>query len=211
MPSTGQCPQDLGFWKNNPALWPVRTLTLGTQSYPQAALLALLRTPTRGDASLILARALIPAKLNIANGSDPTPIAQAIAAADTIFDGFTGNLPFAVRPASDVGHAMIDDAGILEQYNTGGLTPACSTAALGVKGQLDRAAAACAGDDVPPGLQRRLARGRRLLARAGARTGAQASPLVRRAAAQLRRAVQIGHRAAKLSAKCSDVLDQLGR
>src|SRR5207248_5902008 len=54
-----KCPLGQGFWKNHPGAWPVTSLTLGRQSYTQAALLALFDTPPRGDASVILAHQLI--------------------------------------------------------------------------------------------------------------------------------------------------------
>src|SRR5262249_39117711 len=77
-----RCPQGQGFWKNHPGAWPVISLTLGSQTYTQAELLALFDTPPRGDASVILAHQLIAAKLNIANGSNPAPISSTIADAD---------------------------------------------------------------------------------------------------------------------------------
>jgi hypothetical protein len=58
-----------GFWENHPNAWPVSSLTLGRQTYTQAELLAILRTPVRGDASLILTYQLIAAKLNSAGGT----------------------------------------------------------------------------------------------------------------------------------------------
>src|SRR5262249_21793583 len=78
-PVTFACPLGQGFWKNHSDTWPVTSLTLGSQTYTQAELLALFDTPPRGDASLILAHQLIAAKLNIANGSKPAPIRSAIA------------------------------------------------------------------------------------------------------------------------------------
>jgi hypothetical protein len=64
-----QCPLTQGFWENHPNAWPVSSLTLGRQTYTQAELLAILRTPVRGDASLILTYQLIAAKLNSAGGT----------------------------------------------------------------------------------------------------------------------------------------------
>jgi len=101
---------------------------LGSQSYTQAELLNILSLPTGGspaDASLILADQLIAAKLNVANGSDPTPIAATVADADRLLGGFTGKLPYHVSTRSLTGKAMVKDANTLEQYNRGGLTPSC--------------------------------------------------------------------------------------
>ena len=114
------------FWKNNPSLWPVTTLTLGSQSYTQTELLKLLGTSTTSDASLILARQLIAAKLNVANGSDPAPAASTISDADARLGAFTGKLPYNVKSSSAAGRPMTNDANVLNNYNTGLLTPNCT-------------------------------------------------------------------------------------
>jgi len=124
-PVSFACPQGQGFWENHPEAWPVTSLTLGSQTYTQAELLALFDTPPRGDASLILADQLIAAKLNIANGADPTPISATIADADRLLSSFTGKLPYHVPPSA-TGQAMVNDATALESYNNGELTPACT-------------------------------------------------------------------------------------
>jgi hypothetical protein len=121
---SGVCPLTQGFWKNHPGAWPVHSLTLGTQIYNMGLLLAILNTPSGGDASIILAKQLIAAKLNIANGSDPTPIAATIATADALLDGCV--LPCHVPPSSTLGMQMTAAAAILDQYNNGQLTPGCS-------------------------------------------------------------------------------------
>jgi len=126
-PPTGQCPLTQGYWKNHPDAWPVTSLTLGSETYTEAELLAILHTPVRGDASLILAHQLIAAKLNIANGSDPTPVSATIADADSLLSGFAGQLPYHVRPSSPTGQAIVSDAATLDSYNNGQLTPDCSS------------------------------------------------------------------------------------
>ena len=124
-PQRMPCPLSQGFWKTHPKAWPVSSLVLGDETYSKAELLQLLRTPTKGDASLILARQLIAAKLNIANGSDPAPVAQAIADADALLAPFAGKLPYHVRPSSDTGRKMTALAHHLDKYNNGRLTPNC--------------------------------------------------------------------------------------
>src|SRR5207247_6483532 len=109
-PVTFACPLGRGFWENHTGAWTVTSLTLGSQTYTQAALLALFDTPRRGDASLILADQLIAAKLNIANGADPTPVNATITDADHLLSGFTGQLPYHVPPSSATGQAMVNDA-----------------------------------------------------------------------------------------------------
>jgi len=149
--------------KTHPAQWAVGSVTLGSEAYTQAELLTLLTTPVSGDASSILADQLIAAKLNLANGSSPTPIISTIANADSLLRGFAGKLPYEVRPNSAAGHAMIHDANVLAQYNGGALTPTCSAAALvdpsaaetlSIVAQIEAMETACAGG--PVGLRRRL-------------------------------------------------------
>jgi len=120
------CPLSQGFWENHPDAWPVTALTLGSQTYTQAELLALFDTPPQGDASLILAHQLIAAKLNLANGALPTPISPTISDADHLLSGFAGKLPYHVRPSSATGQAMVQDANVLDSYNNGALTPGCT-------------------------------------------------------------------------------------
>jgi hypothetical protein len=120
------CPLGQGFWKTHPGVWPVTSLTLGRQTYTRTELLTILKTPIRGDASLILAHQLIAAKLNLANGSSPTPISTTIAAADLLLSGFTGKLPYRVKPSSSIGRAMVNDGAALESYNNDELTPDCT-------------------------------------------------------------------------------------
>jgi len=119
------CPTGQGFWKTHLIAWPVPSLTLGSQSYSKPELLALLQQPTRGDASLILAYQLIAAQLNIANSSDPTPVADAIRNADNLLGSFSGKLPYNVGTNSAPGRAMTQNASVLESYNSSILTPEC--------------------------------------------------------------------------------------
>ncbi len=120
------CPLGQGYWKNHPDAWSVNSLMLGSQTYNMTELLAILNSPAGGDASLILAVQLIAAKLNIANGSDPAPVSSTITHADSLLSGFSGKLPYNVKPGSATGHMMASDANTLKNYNTGLLTPGCS-------------------------------------------------------------------------------------
>lgn len=104
----------------------MNTLTLGSQTYSKAELLNILGNPGGGDASMILAVQLIAAKLNIANGSDPAPVASTIAQADSLLSMFSGKLPYKVKPSSDTGQMMVNDGNTLDNYNSGKLTPNCS-------------------------------------------------------------------------------------
>ena len=122
----GACPRSQGFWKNHPASWPVSSLILGGEAYDQAESINLLRTPTRGDASLILAKQLIAAKLNIADGSDPSPVVSEVADADALYAAQSGKLPYDVRASTPTGQQMVGLAEVLDDYNNKLLTPGCT-------------------------------------------------------------------------------------
>ena len=124
-PPPAQCPHGQGYWKNHPIAWPVTSLKLGSQTYSQAELLSLLGKPSSGDASLILARQLIAAKLNIAAGIDNKPIAAIIADSDQRLSAFSGKLPYKVKSSSTAGKGMVADVDKLENFNEGELTPHC--------------------------------------------------------------------------------------
>jgi len=108
----------------------VNSLTLGSQTYTKTELLIILNTPIgsgkNADASLILADQLIAAKLNIANGVDPAPVSSTITHADSILSGYSGKLPYHVKPSSASGQAMVNDATVLTNYNKGALTLGCT-------------------------------------------------------------------------------------
>ena len=113
-----------GYWKTHAAAWPVTSLSLGSQTYSQPELLAILGQPVVGDASLILSRQLIAAKLNRANGSDATVITATITSADSLLSAFSGRLPYMVKPSSSMGQAMTTLAARLNHYNSGPECPA---------------------------------------------------------------------------------------
>ena len=114
---TCDCPTDAcnytpGYWKNHPENWPVTELSLGGTTYTQAQLLAILGTPVRGDATIILAYHLIAAKLNVLNGSDPS-IQSAIDEADDLLAMY----PLRSKPSGDAKDMIIDVKNMLVGYN----------------------------------------------------------------------------------------------
>ncbi len=111
------CPRSQGYWKTHESAWPVDSLILGAQSYDETELLGILQTRPRGDASLILAHQLIAAKLNVANGSDPTPIARELAEGDVALAARPGRLPYGVGPSGAEGRNMTALAAVLDAYN----------------------------------------------------------------------------------------------
>lgn len=119
------CPHSQGYWKNHLSAWPIDSITLGDKSYTKGEARAIMKTPTRGDASIILARQLIAAKLNVENGSNPAPMQETIDAADDLLATFARRLPLGVRAFTATGKEMLQFARVLDAYNNGWLTPNC--------------------------------------------------------------------------------------
>jgi len=65
----------------------LQSLTLGAVSYDASELLQILNRPAQGNGLVILAHQLIAAKLNIANGADPTAVQQSVIDADNVIGG----------------------------------------------------------------------------------------------------------------------------
>jgi hypothetical protein len=119
------CPLGKGYWKNHPDEWPEESLEIGGLVYGADEVASLLRMPARGDASVILARQLITAKLNIAAGSDPRPIEETIAAADAALGAYSDDVPCRVKPSTGAGKSMVELANELESYNSGRFSLDC--------------------------------------------------------------------------------------
>jgi hypothetical protein len=114
-----ECGFPRSYWLAHPGEWPVSFLVLGRVAYPQDQLLAILNETPRGNGLVRLARELIVTKLDIANGTDPRPIAEAVSASDSVI----GNL--VVPPIGDDSlprGSVKDLINALSQYNTVGTT-----------------------------------------------------------------------------------------
>ncbi len=120
-----RCPQNDGFWRQNQAAWPVNSIHLGNYAYTRSQLLPLLRATVPADASMVLARQLIVATLNTANGSDPRPICNELAQANAALASFSGKLPYRVNVSTAVGRNMAALAARLNGYNSGMMTANC--------------------------------------------------------------------------------------
>ena len=93
------CTYTQGYWKThgpvgcNPSggtnVWPVDSLALGATVKTADELCAIFKTPAQGDKILQLEHQLIAAKLNIANGADPSSIQSSIDAADALITSGT--------------------------------------------------------------------------------------------------------------------------
>src|SRR5436190_2624835 len=66
------CTYTQGYWKNHEEAWPITSLTLGTVNYTKAQLLSILGQSVGGNGLISLVHQLIAAKLNIAQGADPS-------------------------------------------------------------------------------------------------------------------------------------------
>ena len=79
-----------GYWKNHPESWSrVTSLALGSVTYTQAQLLAILRQPAHGNGLVSLAHQLIATRLNTLLGALPT---QLVALAAEQADALVGAL-----------------------------------------------------------------------------------------------------------------------
>jgi photosystem II stability/assembly factor-like uncharacterized protein len=121
------CPLNQIYWRDNPDLWPVETIILGTiHSYDKPQLLAILDIVDLRDASVILAKQLIAAKLNVANGAPvPTEVTDAIRESDELIEELV--IPARIKLLTPVGLAMVKRAGYLWLYNNNLLTRDCSS------------------------------------------------------------------------------------
>jgi hypothetical protein len=138
-PGSNKCPVIANQWANR-TNWPIGRLVIGDPGYPnppsiynQAALRNILHTAPGTDESIILARQLIAAKLNLFNGvprivKDPgfgTSSGRLLVFvltdnADGILSG--GRLPQHVDPTSSLGQNMATYVALLYSYNSGALT-----------------------------------------------------------------------------------------
>lgn len=114
------CTHSQGYWRNHPDAWPVTSLTLGTVTYQAAELMAILDNPARGNGLVILVHQLIAAKLNIANGADPSAVQQALTDADNMIGALI------VPPIGDGYLAPAQTGDLTEtltEYNEGTIGP----------------------------------------------------------------------------------------
>ena len=129
------CTYTQGFWKTHPEAWPDGfVLEIGGYDYDAEELLAILWTPTRGDASMILAHQLIAAILNggLYDPNIDDIVADALAWMDAYSDG---ELPYGIRGGSIAHRSGTYLADKLAGYNEGHAgTPHCDTRATYVPG-----------------------------------------------------------------------------
>jgi hypothetical protein len=107
-----------GFYKNHPE-FVTSPILLGTTTYSPAQQLAILGSPTGGNALVILAKALIAAKINRfdAGGFDQlAALDSAIAQADSLINGLVVGTNV-VSTSSTLGQQMVSVASTLDTFN----------------------------------------------------------------------------------------------
>ena len=113
------CTYTQGYWKNHPDAWPVEEITIGGVIYTKEEAIGILQTAVGGDATFILAHQLIPAKLNVLDGADPSAVETTIADAD---DWLTEH-PLGSDPPEPERQRGVDLAETLDAYNNGVIGP----------------------------------------------------------------------------------------
>lgn len=115
----GMCTHSVDYWRSHPANWPVSEISLGGKWYSFEEALEWLGTPYDGDVSIYLVQQLIAARLNIANGTDPSSISDQLAVAD---EWLAGNPPGSA-PKGRAARSGRSIAEGLEAYNLGSVGP----------------------------------------------------------------------------------------
>jgi hypothetical protein len=106
------CPRSAGFWKTHYEVWPLHTLTLGSQTYNDTQMMAFLGYGA-SDSATHLARQLVATKLNLAVGSEPS-ILPDVNTADLLLTAF----PPGSNPAGADKTQVDAVKNRLEAYNT---------------------------------------------------------------------------------------------
>ena len=111
-PQETGCTLTQGYWRTHPEAWPVDMLMLGGVPYTKDQLIGVLSTPSRGDATYILAYQLIAATLNVMSGADSSGIATTIANADAWLAsvGGLGKWPTGAERQTGIAYASQLDA-----------------------------------------------------------------------------------------------------
>jgi CubicO group peptidase (beta-lactamase class C family) len=118
------CEQNSDYWKNHQLQWAINSvpMKLGLVHYYKVNdILDLLSRPANGDASIVLAKALIPAKFNIAQGSELEPIILTINSAMNLIGKHRVPYDVPVSFSSATGIQMLNLAATLDSYNSGSL------------------------------------------------------------------------------------------
>jgi hypothetical protein len=126
-PSLG-CTHGFEYWiqhgpdspSHQPNIWPVQSLTIGNVAYNSTQLSDIMSNAVATNGLTILARNLIAAKLNIANGADGTSINATISQADALIGNLivppVGSDSLTIQQTVQLSVALL-------QFNNGGIGP----------------------------------------------------------------------------------------
>jgi hypothetical protein len=116
------CTVSQGYWRRHPENWSrVTKLTLGSVSYTQAQILAILRQPARGNGLISLAHQLITTRLNLLLGVVPP---EAVSLAVDLADRTIGTLVVPPVGGSRLGPGATRQlTWTLRSFNSGRLGP----------------------------------------------------------------------------------------
>jgi len=116
-----QCTYTQGYWKNHGGAWPAGySTTAAFYTSGKSWMEVLLTPPAKGNAYYILAHQYIAAKLNVANGADPTAVAQAL---NEAHNWFTAPGRTDAAPTGSDRTTALYLAGILAAFNEGATGP----------------------------------------------------------------------------------------
>ena len=116
---TGPGTLTIGYWKNHADKWPVTSVTLGGGTISETQALAILNTPPRGDATIILAQQLIAAELNVQLGNTSSCVSSTIAAANSLLAA--NPVGSHLSTSSAAGQQAVALGSTLDSYNNGAL------------------------------------------------------------------------------------------
>ena len=132
--SSSPCEHSANYWKTHSGEWALNAvpMKIGTKHYyTKNQMLDVLNLPVNGDASRTLAKTLLTAKLNVAQGSELSPIISTINAAMSLLGD--KRIPFDVPVpfSSATGIQMLSLAATLSSYNSGAMNvTACTGSSL---------------------------------------------------------------------------------
>lgn len=106
-----------GYWRNHPDAWPVDTIDLGGLTYTKAEAIEILSSPTKGDKTITMARAVIAAVLNVTIGNDGSCIANDLYSAQSWLAAYP--IGSGVKASSDAWAVGEPLATRLDDYNNG--------------------------------------------------------------------------------------------
>lgn len=133
---SGACVMTADAWAGGKKEWPVRVVTVGGIEYSEDELVDLLATASAGDASLMLAKQAIAARLNAAAGAPlPLGVTEALASMELWLPqsaDVDGVLPFQLaatpeyQPNTDAFERAVNTSEMIRQFNAGKLaSPVC--------------------------------------------------------------------------------------